>query len=226
MWKKTLGQKQSSFRLLYSRSINCSSALNAEVKRSCVTSDTRSVKMSQNIRITVIQRPIFFVVVCLLWLIVCLFLPGAGRETKVLPLLPWVCPLYRLGGSKDGRDNRRSTPTERADSSGHYWRVLSPNEGLSGGKAAVVPYPGNLRSDTAHSGVFDRLPSLSARASCFSPAPSPACPNRSRGALLRSCVRRGNLARATLFTGDAPLLELRMEGNSAGIKRIPAVGET
>lgn len=64
--------------------------------------------------------------------------------------------------------------------------------------------PGNRRSDTAHSGVFGRLPSLSARVSCSSPRlaqllclpPAHTTPLQRRSAPLLRALRKSRESRA------------------------------
>lgn len=123
----------------------------------------------------------------------------------------------------DGRDNRRSTPTERAQTQVVTTRVLSRKEGQYDGKAAVVPYPGNRSSDTPQR--RHRQVTLSHPAS---PAP----------------VRAGfgcSVSRLPHCSIDAPACGARgarksresrcvykrcassVEGNSLGINRIPTV---
>lgn len=91
----------------------------------------------------------------------------------------------------DGRDNRRSTPTERAQTQVVTTRVLSRKEGLYDGQAAEVPYPGN-RAQTHHNDDIGKLPSLTPclllQSAPGSVGPSPACSHCSIDA--RACAER------------------------------------
>lgn len=133
----------------------------------------------------------------------------------------------------DRRDNRRNTPTERAQTQVVTARVLSRKEGLCDGKAAVVlnfltrePPLRHTTAATSQAGY-----PLSPRVSCSS---------LRRARLLRlppasllhrsSCVcgaARGNLARAAVFTRDAPLLwRSARRGILLELTGFPRSGET
>lgn len=145
--KNRLGHKQSTFPCSAASSPQHQLFISAEwsqseMKRSCVTV---SQALRQMGHLTLVLQSYSG------------FLPGAGvgRETNGLPSPPWVCarPPYRLEWSMDGRDNRRSTPTERAQTQVVTTRVLSRKKGLFDGKGcgSSLPREPPLRHTTATS---------------------------------------------------------------------------
>lgn len=114
----------------------------------------------------------------------------------------------------DGRDNRRSTPTERAQTQVVTTRVLSRKEGLYDGQAAVVLYPRN-RAQTHHNDDIGRLPSLTPclllQSEPGSVGSSPACSHCSRDA--PACAeRREEISREPLCLQDMRLFCSALRG--------------
>lgn len=114
----------------------------------------------------------------------------------------------------DGRDNRRSTPTERAQTQVVTTRVLSRKEGLYDGQAAVVLYPRN-RAQTHHNDDIGRLPSLTPclllQSEPGSVGSSPACSHCSRDA--PACAeRREEISREPLCLQDMRLFCSALHG--------------